>query len=34
MRILVIAPYAPVRDGIAAYTLQSVARLRRAGHDG
>lgn len=33
MRILVIAPYAPVRDGIAAYTLQSVARLRRAGHD-
>lgn len=31
MRILVIAPYAPVRDGIAAYTLQTVARLRAAG---
>lgn len=31
-RILVIAPYPPVRDGIAAYTLQSVARLRRAGN--
>lgn len=33
MRILVISPYAPVRDGIAAYALQSVARLREAGHD-
>lgn len=33
MRILVIAPYAPARDGIAAYTLQTVARLRAAGHD-
>ena len=33
MRILVIAPYAPVRDGIAAYTLQTVARLRAAGND-
>lgn len=33
MRILVIAPYPPARDGIAAYTVQSVARLRRAGHD-
>ena len=33
MRILVIAPYAPVRDGIAAYTLQTVARLRAEGHD-
>ncbi|MBV8528812.1 MAG: glycosyltransferase family 4 protein [Candidatus Dormibacteraeota bacterium] len=33
MRILVIAPYAPMRDGIAAYTVQTVARLRAAGHD-
>ena len=33
MRILVIAPYAPVRDGIAAYTVQTVARLRAAGND-
>lgn len=33
MRILVISPYAPMRDGIAAYALQSVARLRREGHD-
>lgn len=33
MRILVIAPYAPVRDGIAAYTVQTVARLRAAGKD-
>ncbi|MGH7687390.1 MAG: glycosyltransferase family 4 protein [Candidatus Dormibacteria bacterium] len=31
-RILVIAPYPPVRDGIAAYTVQSVARLRHAGN--
>lgn len=31
-RILVISPYPPERDGIAAYTLQSVARLRRAGN--
>ena len=33
MRILVITPYAPVRDGIAAYALQTVARLRANGHD-
>lgn len=33
MRILVIAPYAPVRDGIAAYTLQTVARLRAEGNE-
>jgi glycosyltransferase involved in cell wall biosynthesis len=32
MRILVVSPYPPVRDGIAAYALQSVARLRRDGH--
>lgn len=33
MQILVITPYAPMRDGIAAYALQTVARLRAAGHD-
>lgn len=33
MHILVITPYAPARDGIAAYALQTVARLRAAGND-
>lgn len=32
-KILVITPYAPARDGIAAYALQTVARLRATGHD-
>ena len=32
MRILVVTPYAPHRDGIAAYAVQSVAALRRQGH--
>jgi glycosyltransferase involved in cell wall biosynthesis len=31
-RILVVTPYAPWRDGIGAYALQQVRRLRRAGH--
>ena len=31
-RILVISPYPPVRDGIAAYALQTVRALRRQGH--
>ena len=31
-RILVIGPYAPYRDGIAAYVVQQVRDLRRAGH--
>ena len=33
MRILMVTPYPPVRDGIAAYAVQEVARLRREGHD-
>lgn len=33
LRILMITPYPPVRDGIAAYAIQEVARLRRQGHD-
>lgn len=33
MRILMVTPYPPLRDGIAAYALQSVARLRAAGDD-
>ena len=33
MRILVVSPYPPARDGIAAYALQSVATLRAEGHD-
>lgn len=33
MRILMVSPYPPVRDGIAAYAVQEVARLRRDGHD-
>lgn len=28
-----VSPYPPVRDGLAAYALQSVAALRRAGHE-
>jgi glycosyltransferase involved in cell wall biosynthesis len=31
-RILVVSPYPPVRDGIAAYALQTVRALRRQGH--
>jgi glycosyltransferase involved in cell wall biosynthesis len=33
VRILMVSPYPPVRDGIAAYAVQEVARLRRDGHD-
>lgn len=33
MRVLVVTPYPPVRDGIAAYALQQVRALRRTGHD-
>lgn len=33
MRILVVSPYPPARDGIAAYALQAVAALRSAGHE-
>ncbi len=33
MRILVVTPYPPARDGIAAYGVQQVQALRRAGHD-
>ena len=33
MRILMVTPYPPVRDGIAAYAVQEVARLRREGDD-
>lgn len=32
-RILVVGPYAPYRDGIAAYVVQQVRALRREGHD-
>lgn len=31
-RVLVVAPYPPRRDGIGAYAVQQVRRLRRAGH--
>ena len=31
-RILMVSPYAPYRDGIAAYALQEVRALRAAGH--
>lgn len=31
-RILVVSPYPPRRDGIGAYAVQQVRRLRRAGH--
>jgi glycosyltransferase involved in cell wall biosynthesis len=33
MRILMVSPYPPIRDGIAAYTVQAVAALRREGHE-
>lgn len=33
MRILMVSPYPPVRDGIAAYAVQMVAALRAQGHD-
>lgn len=33
MRVLMVTPYPPLRDGIAAYAVQSVARLRAAGED-
>ncbi|QCB93145.1 glycosyltransferase family 4 protein [Cellulomonas shaoxiangyii] len=33
MRILMVSPYPPLRDGIAAYAQQSVIALRSAGHD-
>ncbi|MDH3682316.1 MAG: glycosyltransferase family 4 protein [Acidimicrobiia bacterium] len=33
MRILMVTPYPPVRDGIGAYAVQSVARLRAECHD-
>jgi glycosyltransferase involved in cell wall biosynthesis len=33
MRILMVSPYPPLRDGIAAYALQHVAALRAEGHD-
>ena len=33
MRVLMVTPYPPLRDGIAAYAVQSVARMRAAGDD-
>jgi glycosyltransferase involved in cell wall biosynthesis len=33
MRILMVSPYPPIRDGIAAYAVQAVAALRREGHE-
>jgi glycosyltransferase involved in cell wall biosynthesis len=33
MRILMVSPYPPIRDGIAAYAVQAVAALRRDGHE-
>jgi glycosyltransferase involved in cell wall biosynthesis len=33
MRVLMVSPYPPLRDGIAAYALQLVAALRAEGHD-
>jgi glycosyltransferase involved in cell wall biosynthesis len=33
VRLLMVTPYPPLRDGIAAYAVQSVARLRAAGVD-
>ena len=33
MKILFVTPYPPLRDGIASYAAQVVARLRREGHD-
>ena len=31
-RVLMVGPYPPLRDGIAAYAVQAVARLRAEGH--
>jgi glycosyltransferase involved in cell wall biosynthesis len=33
LRILMVTPYPPVRDGIAAYAVQAVAALRREQHE-
>ena len=33
MRILMVSPYPPVRDGIGNYAVQEVKRLRAQGHD-
>lgn len=33
LKILMVTPYPPHRDGIAAYAVQQVRALRRAGHD-
>lgn len=33
MRVLMVTPYPPVRDGIANYAVQSVLHLQREGHD-
>ncbi len=33
MRVLMVGPYPPARDGIANYAVQEVIRLRRDGHD-
>jgi glycosyltransferase involved in cell wall biosynthesis len=33
VHLLMVTPYPPLRDGIAAYAVQSVARLRAAGED-
>jgi glycosyltransferase involved in cell wall biosynthesis len=33
VKILMVSPYAPIRDGIASYALQQVKALRAEGHD-
>jgi glycosyltransferase involved in cell wall biosynthesis len=33
MRILMVTPYPPARDGLAQYAVQEVKRLRASGHD-
>ncbi|MEL6981999.1 MAG: glycosyltransferase, partial [Actinomycetota bacterium] len=33
MRMLLVSPFAPYRDGIAAYAVQELRRLREAGHE-
>ncbi len=33
VRILMVSPYPPIRDGIAAYAVQAVAAMRSEGHD-
>ena len=33
VRILMVSPYPPIRDGIASYTVQEVAALLDAGHE-